>query len=342
MPLVSVIIPNFNHAKYLRLRLNSIFQQTYNDLEIICLDDASTDESLEIIESFQREHNFTIIKNIQNSGNPFKQWNKGIAVAKGEYIWIAESDDFADPHMLENLILILDNHQNVGLAYCQSYYIDEDDEILGTHLNDLIRLDEFLWHYDFILDGRKMLETHMSVLNIIPNASGVVFRKEIFLKIGGACEDMSLCGDWLTWCKMLMISDIGFVAAPLNFFRVHNQSLRSSVRQKQLYILECLNVLKLVFSCINVEKQSKRKAFYCLKNSWLSIIINQPRRVTISGSLEIFKQSRVLFGYCKASFLLLSSFISFIPLISKAPIIIRIIKRVLGKFNKRYISSDAT
>jgi glycosyltransferase involved in cell wall biosynthesis len=331
MPLVSVIIPNYNHEKYLAGRLQSIFQQTYNNLEIICLDDASTDNSLNILESHQQKQNLILIKNLQNSGNPFIQWNKGIRAAKGEYIWIAESDDFADPHLLESLIPILNNNPNVGLAYCQSYFIDEDDEILGTHLKDLERLNELQWQKDFILDGREVLASYMSVFNIIPNASGVLFRKEIFRRIGGASQEMILCGDWLTWSKMLTISDIGFVALPLNYFRVHDHSLRAKIHQKETYIMECLTVIKFIFDCTNINGRSKKKSVTRLMKQWLTIIINQPKSVSVSGALKIFRKSYGLFGFFYASLFLLSSLISLVPLASKIPKVIRKMKRICSK-----------
>ena len=100
-PLVSVIIPNFNHAPYLEQRLESVFNQTYQNFEVIILDDHSTDNSMEIIMRYKdNPHVSHIIENDINSGKVFKQWNKGFHLAKGELIWIAESDDFCELNML--------------------------------------------------------------------------------------------------------------------------------------------------------------------------------------------------------------------------------------------------
>lgn len=92
--LVSVIVPNYNHAQYLDIRLKSILAQTYTDFEIIILDDNSIDNSKEIIKRYEKDvHISHIICNKTNSGSPFIQWNRGFQYAKGDLIWIAESDD---------------------------------------------------------------------------------------------------------------------------------------------------------------------------------------------------------------------------------------------------------
>ena len=95
MPLVTVIIPNYNHAKYLRQRIDTVLNQTYTSFEVIILDDCSTDNSKDIILSYKdNPHISNIVLNSENSGSTFKQWNKGFELAKGDYIWIAESDDY--------------------------------------------------------------------------------------------------------------------------------------------------------------------------------------------------------------------------------------------------------
>ena len=89
MPKVSVIIPNYNHAQFLEQRIQSVLDQTYQDFEIIYLDDASTDNSNEVFAKFANNSRIRAIYNQTNSGSPFKQWNKGIRLAQGEYVWIA-------------------------------------------------------------------------------------------------------------------------------------------------------------------------------------------------------------------------------------------------------------
>ena len=127
MPLVSVIIPNYNHAAFLKQRIESVLNQTFQDFELIILDDCSTDNSKEIIEEYRSNPKVkSIVYSKMNSGSPFEQWRKGIVLAKGEYVWIAESDDWASLDFLHELISNLSKKKNVGICFCDSNWVDND------------------------------------------------------------------------------------------------------------------------------------------------------------------------------------------------------------------------
>ena len=103
--MVSVIIPNYCHAPYLRQRIDSVLAQSYPDFEVVLLDDCSTDGSREVIERYRNHPRIKqIVYNDRNGGSAFAQWRKGFALTQGEYIWIAESDDYADPAFLERCV----------------------------------------------------------------------------------------------------------------------------------------------------------------------------------------------------------------------------------------------
>ena len=94
---VSVILPNYNHAEFLPERLDSIYNQTYQNLEVIILDDCSTDESVSILNNYKNHPKTAhFVINKENTGSPFIQWEKGFKLVKGDVIWIAESDDYCD------------------------------------------------------------------------------------------------------------------------------------------------------------------------------------------------------------------------------------------------------
>lgn len=130
---VSIIVPNYNHGKYIKQRLDSIINQTFTDYELILLDDYSSDESRDILLSYKNNpHVSHIILNTQNSGSPFLQWEKGIKLARGKYIWIAESDDYADIHFLEYTVKALTLHPQAHICYTGSFIIDTN----GNKIND--------------------------------------------------------------------------------------------------------------------------------------------------------------------------------------------------------------
>jgi glycosyltransferase involved in cell wall biosynthesis len=230
MPDVSVIVPNYNHAPFLEQRIESIYGQTFKDFDLTVLDDHSSDGSMLVLKSLQRKYGFTLIKGEYNSGIPFKQWNKGVGATSGEYIWIAESDDYAHCLFLETMIAVLKKHKNIGFAYCESWVIDSSSVIIGTSAEYLSRNFGSLSSDDFIDSGLRILNKYLMIGNIVPNASSVLLRRSIYEKAGGAPENYHLSGDWLLWAKMLSFADVAFIKYPYNFFRSHIANVRSSVK----------------------------------------------------------------------------------------------------------------
>lgn len=227
MPKVSVIIPNYNHAKYLPARIESVLNQTFSDFELIILDDFSTDNSREVIEKYAKENpKIRCEFNTKNSGSPFYQWNKGVEMAKAEYIWLAESDDVAENDFLETLVPILDKNSKVGISYSRSNIIDEDGNQVDKIWKPYYKTEK--WEKDFIENGFVECNDLMILGNLIPNASAVLFRKSVFIESGKAPTKMKLSGDWSTWFNMMLISDLAYVAKKLNHWRQHSQSVRDT------------------------------------------------------------------------------------------------------------------
>lgn len=244
-PLVSVIIPNYNHEKFLKERLESIFNQTYPNFEVILLDDCSTDNSREILLEYAKNAKVSqCVFNEVNSGNTFQQWAKGISLAKGEFIWIAESDDYCDLNFLEVLIQPLLKDKEVALAYCQSNKANEFNQITGTwldHTQGLKRGSLFL--NDFTMEGSKFIQDFLIYKNVIPNASAVLFRRDkVTIK-----EHLNIdsyfryCGDWMFYFRFLINSKVAFVSQTINNFRYHSNSVIANASQKINYI-EIINI----------------------------------------------------------------------------------------------------
>src|ERR1700740_345808 len=155
MPKVSIVVPNYNHAKYLRQRIESVLTQTYRDFEVILLDDCSTDESRTILREYTSDKRVRLEFNEVNSGSPFKQWKKGLEMASGKYIWIAESDDYANPRLLERLVAVLESDPAVVFAYCRSSVVEEGGTVAGFVDSRLRHLEPQRWTADFCAEGRE-------------------------------------------------------------------------------------------------------------------------------------------------------------------------------------------
>jgi glycosyltransferase involved in cell wall biosynthesis len=220
MPTVSVIVPNYNHASFLKQRLDTVFEQTYKDFEVIILDDCSTDDSKSIIESYRGRPELTqIIYNERNSGSPFLQWHKGIQQAKGDWIWIAESDDYADLKFLEKLIGAIGQQSNIGLAYCDSKIVSGLNENLSfsTFKNERFRTDR--WSRNYINNGLDEIENFLLPGGTINNSSAVLFRRRYLVNNGPFDLSLRYIGDKYAFIRVLAQSDVLYVPESLNFYR---------------------------------------------------------------------------------------------------------------------------
>jgi glycosyltransferase involved in cell wall biosynthesis len=237
--LVSIIVPNFNHQPFLKKRLDSIFNQTYQDFEVILLDDASTDNSCDILNQFSNHEKVShFIDNESNSGSPFNQWSKGIELAQGEYIWIAESDDYADLRFLEILLPKFDD--KISLVYCQSNRVMADGRGNGDWLKHTREFEPNIFENDFTIDGNLFIEKYLIHKNVIPNVSAVLWKSNN-LKSRTPLDFppyMRLNADWYFYLQVVCNSKIYFHADSLNFFRYHEQSViaKADKSESQIYL----------------------------------------------------------------------------------------------------------
>lgn len=236
MPLISVIIPNYNHAPYLKKRIDSVLNQTYKNIEVIILDDVSKDNSKEIIEEYRNHTKVShIIFNEVNSGSTFKQWEKGINLAKGEWIWIAESDDFCESIFLETLIEQTIQYPTAGLSYCQSIFYNEDQNDLSPYrsTNNII---EFIKKEDY-------LKSKLIPFTTLINASMAIFKKDLYNNIAKNYSNYKLAGDWIFWAEIGSKTDVVINGKFLNYFRQHTVKVSHNTKKKGLNYPEEINVL---------------------------------------------------------------------------------------------------
>lgn len=225
--LISIIIPNYNHASYIKKRIESVLNQTYQDFEVIILDDCSTDNSLAIINQYKNHPKIAkIICNETNSGSTFKQWEKGIALAKGEYIWIAESDDYSDDQFLSNAVNSFSANSNVGLFFCNYETINNHDNIISE--NNLLYdpLIDYLPN-DSIINGKVFCEKFLFFSNLILNASAVVFKKNMYSHVDKEYIKMKVAGDWRMWVDICYNTQVIFTKQKLNYYRMHTNNVRT-------------------------------------------------------------------------------------------------------------------
>jgi glycosyltransferase involved in cell wall biosynthesis len=261
---VSVIVPNYNHSLYLKQRMDSILNQTYRDFEVIILDDKSVDDSVKVIEHYKYIHKVShIVYNEQNSGSTFAQWEKGMKLATGEWIWIAESDDYADPHFLEVMVKLAEEGDNVGIAFSNSHWVDHNSEIkenLSIYQESFFRSG---------IEEVKLLCNHCT----IQNASATLIRKDLALRAVEGLSQYKACGDWIFYTRILHHSNLIYTSEKLNYFRWYHANV-SNTNKGRLWALEGVQVLenvdykKVKFSTGSFLRIIKRWAYKAMRLSF--------------------------------------------------------------------------
>lgn len=237
MPRVSVIVPNYNHASFLNQRIESILNQTFQDFELILLDDCSSDGSRDIMEGYRSNpHVSHIIFGESNSGSAFRQWDKGISLAKGEWIWVAESDDYAEPTFLERLLKEVDKVPDCVLAYSATFWVDQQDRKLWeTPHNDKVN----------VYEGHDFIHQKLAVCNSIANVSECIFRRDKFRPTENyRYEHMRLCGDWFFYILLAKQGNVVELEEPLSYYRQHQSNISSNAEHRGLTFIEGADVLE--------------------------------------------------------------------------------------------------
>lgn len=233
MSRVSVIIPSYNHEKFLKDRLDSIINQTFQDFEIIIIDDCSTDNSYEVLNDFVSRHPEKIkyfIQNKENSGSGYKSWRKGIELAETKYIWIAETDDFSSVLFLEEMVNVLESSHNISLVFCSSNVVDENNNVLSNSDRRTSKLN--------VSEGEvqefnlNVFLENMPFKTFITNGSSVVFKKPI--NFPNFLFDYKQMSDAFLWTFLITNQNFSFLNKKLNYFRRHSSATTVKMHENNL------------------------------------------------------------------------------------------------------------
>lgn len=259
---VSVIVPNYNYGKYIKKRIKSILAQTYPIYEIIVLDDKSTDGSAEIAKNMvldlklkNPDLNIRFVGNEKNSGKAIAQWKKGLGLAKGDFVWIAEADDLSSRRFLEEVMKGFDDPE-VVLSYTESMIINSGGIVIAPNFR-WSRDKEKTGHFkkSYVRDGKDEIREIMAIRCTIPNVSGVVFRKtpELMGYLKEALE-YNQVGDWYLYLKLLENGKIAYNKKALNRFRLHSGS---ATNRGKIHLGEVIKIHEMVGSKYELGYQVK-------------------------------------------------------------------------------------
>ena len=231
--LVSVIVASYNHAEFLEQRLDSLINQTYQDIEILVIDDCSTDNSVEILRRYESHPKVRLIVRGQNGG-----WvtvsNQGVEMSAGEFIIFANCDDACELQMVERLVAAMRAHSTAGISFCRSLMIDENSSVVGDDFLGREKSFRVKCYIDALIT-RKEMSRFLLHSCVIPNLSAALFRKEYLISVGGLTSDYRVCSDWDLFFRMATRCDVAYIATPLNKFRQHETTIRSSTKGRIIY-----------------------------------------------------------------------------------------------------------
>ncbi len=265
LPKISVVIPNFNYGHYLKGRLESIIFQTRAVFEIILLDDASTDNSLEILYDLMEHQNveIRIINSEMNSGSVFAQWKKGVEAASGKYVWIAEADDLCEPDFLETVLTPMLADHSVVLSYCESKQIDSSGALLGRDYDYYLRnISDTRWEKDRVTNGTDEITEALAVLNSIPNVSAVLFRREDLIEVISHYSEeigaFKMAADYALYVRLLGRGKLAYSRKSANIHRRHQGSV-TATNQGQALFDEIVSVQDWVTGRYPVSRSTRKK-----------------------------------------------------------------------------------
>lgn len=231
-PRITALVPSFNHGRYVKQRIESVLEQTYKNVDLVVIDDCSEDDSDLIIKSLQSKHGFQYIRNLRNSGTPFAAWEAILSIAQGDYIWICESDDYADPRFLEVAIEALNAVPGATVAYCDSWVIDERGQQIDhtdTYFHDIWH--ESRWDNSFVQPGMDELRQFQIRGQTVPNMSSALISVSAFRKsYHPFLKKLKLTGDWLFVGWVMREGAVVYIKKTLSYFRRHEVTSRVRVK----------------------------------------------------------------------------------------------------------------
>lgn len=260
---ISVVIPNYNYERFLYQRLYSILSQKIKIHEIIILDDCSKDNSRKLIDDLVDELcefiNIKKVYNSINSGSPFKQWRKGFELSEGDYVWIAEADDYCDTKFLSTVVQPLSSSNDIVISYCDTAFIDGEGKVICKSIKpeiDILKTQH--WDKSYVNDGVDEIKNYSYLNCTIANVSSTLIKKGNYDGYLEQSGDFRQAGDWLFYVNVMSNGKIAYNSKPLNYYRVHGNNVSSTMNQRK-HIEEINKIHDYIYKKFNLTKVHKKK-----------------------------------------------------------------------------------
>ena len=259
--LVSAIVPNFNHARFLEERIASIEGQTYPHLEIVILDDASTDDSREVIERLAAGCSRPVRTafNAANAGNVFAQWEKGVGLARGDLVWICESDDFCEPDFAEKLVRHF-RDESVTMAFGRIEFAAADGAPMGGMDGLRASAEPLDWSAMVKRPAAAWFAAAFGVRNVMANVGGTMFRRQSLpAAVWERAKTFKIAGDWYLYSRIAGGGQIVYEPQAVAYFRQHGSNTSASNFTKPYYWGEYGRIMPALCEMWDIPAATRRR-----------------------------------------------------------------------------------
>ncbi len=207
--LITVYVVNHNYGRFLSRAMDSLLSQTYDNIEILLIDDGSTDGSATLVESYDKYEN--VFPVLQSNKGLIVTNNIALRLARGEYIMRLDADDYLDPNAISVLAAKLDRNPEIGLVFPDYYEVDEDGDVIN-----LVRRHDF---------------EKVGLLDQPAHGACTLVRRNLLMEIGGYDEAFACQDGYDLWVRFIQKHRVANVNLPLFYYRRHGNNLTSNEKR---------------------------------------------------------------------------------------------------------------
>jgi hypothetical protein len=223
-PLVSVLVQTYNQAPYLSASIDSLLSQTLQDLELIVVDDYSTDRTAEVLKQYQGSSRVALVHNELNLGQ-HASTNRLLPALRGDFILFASGDDVYYPTFLERAVRAIEPCSTAGLVHVNGHFIDAAGGVLGLISESTIYAADVRAQlaHGYCLPGTEFFDWLLQG-NLVASHSACLVRRTSIQRAGPFDERLPHRADWDMWLRIAVKDDAAYLAEPLVALRRHERS----------------------------------------------------------------------------------------------------------------------
>ncbi len=297
-PTVSFVVPCYNYGAFVGQAIDSLLDQTFESIEIIAIDDASTDETPRMLGGYDGNPRVHVIRHERNRGH-VHSYNEGLMQSRGRFIGLLSADDYAArPDAVARQVAIFQEHPGVGFVYAAHQLVDPQGRVRSVSRP---------WEHDYTAEGRDEF-ARLVFMNYVPH-SGTLVRWSCHERLGLYETRLPHACDWDMWLRIASSYDVGYISDPLYAYRIHDTNMSHAVvspgqaMDEQLLTLE-RNFARLAQSgesdLLRLKNVARRRTL--LSTVWHDLANGRTRRSWQGLAATIARSPRLVVhrDYCAA------------------------------------------